>query len=90
MFGFAGCGDKDSTPVDVGGLRVGGINFVEVDGESKLPLEYMWTGEGREKLEAVRLPRYWIAEKPITKAVFAWHLVSSVILAMEARDCARA
>jgi len=45
--------------------------FVEVDGASRLPLDYMWSGVNEDKLEVVAFPRYWIAEKPVTEGDFA-------------------
>jgi len=45
--------------------------FVEVDGASRLPLDYMWSGVNEDKLEIVAFPRYWIAEKMVTEGAFA-------------------
>ncbi len=59
-------------------MQVGGVNFVEVDGESQLPLEFMQTGQNRGSLEPVRFAKYWIAEKPISKALFASVMGKSV------------
>ena len=45
--------------------------FVPVEGTSQLPLEFMRTGENREKREPVTIERYWIAEKMVTEGEFA-------------------
>ena len=45
--------------------------FVSVEGTSQLPLEFMRTGENREKREPVTIDRYWIAEKMVTEGEFA-------------------
>ena len=51
-----------------GGLK---WRFVPVEGTSQLPLEFMRTGENREKRESVTIDRYWIAEKMVTEGEFA-------------------
>ena len=51
-----------------GGLK---WRFVPVEGTSQLPLEFMRTGENREKREPVTIDRYWIAEKMVTEGEFA-------------------
>lgn len=45
--------------------------FVSVEGTSQLPLEFMRTGENREKRESVTIDRYLIAEKMVTEGEFA-------------------
>ena len=45
--------------------------FVPVVGTSKLPLEFMWTGENRDKTVPVTMPKFWIAEKMVTEGEFA-------------------
>lgn len=45
--------------------------FAEVDGTSRLPIEYMRGGKDRDKLEEVTLTRYWIAERMVTEGDFA-------------------
>ncbi len=51
-----------------GGLK---WRFVPVEGTSQLPLEFMRTGENREKRKPVTIDRYWIAEKMVTEGEFA-------------------
>ena len=51
-----------------GGLK---WRFVPVEGTSQLPLEFMRTGENREKREPMAIDRYWIAEKMVTEGEFA-------------------
>lgn len=53
-----------------GDLSIGGLDFVAVDGTSQLPLEFMRTGESREKLSPMKLSRFWISEKPVSEALF--------------------
>ena len=48
-----------------GGLK---WRFVPVEGTSQLPLEFMRTGENREKREPTAIDRYWIAEKMVTES----------------------
>ena len=45
--------------------------FVAVDGTSRLPLEFMSTGENKERLTAVSFPRFWISESMVTEGDFA-------------------
>lgn len=45
--------------------------FVPVVGTSKLPLEFMRTGENRDKTVPVTMPKFWIAEKMVTEGEFA-------------------
>lgn len=47
------------------------LSFVEVNGTSRLPVDYYF-GEGDKSiLEEVTLPRYWVAERPITHGEYA-------------------
>lgn len=45
--------------------------FAEVNGTSRLPLEFMRTGVDLGRKEEVTLPTYWIAEKLVTEREFA-------------------
>ena len=45
--------------------------FVPVVGTSRLPLDFMRTGENREQTVSVTMPKFWIAEKMVTEGEFA-------------------
>ncbi|MGN0854377.1 MAG: hypothetical protein ACI4R9_02520 [Kiritimatiellia bacterium] len=47
--------------------------FVAVEGTSRLPLDYMRTGDeaDKTKLVSVTMPKFWIAEKNVTEGEFA-------------------
>ncbi len=60
------------------------LRFLEVKGESKLPLTFMNTGEDREKVESVTLPRYWIAERPVTEGEYASVMADAPIEELDA------
>lgn len=64
-------GCRYSRPLSEGNERMSQVEFLEVNGTSRLPLEFMRTGKNKDKLEFVTLPRYWIASRPISETVFA-------------------
>ena len=47
------------------------LRFVEVDGASRLPLDFMWSGVNEEKMDIVAFPRYWIADEMVSEGEFA-------------------
>ena len=65
---FANTNSAEVVEIADGGLK---WRFVPVEGTSQLPLEFMRTGENREKREPVTIDRYWIAEKMVTEGEFA-------------------
>lgn len=69
---ICGCATVREKPADLvvrdDGLE---LKFVEVSGTSRLPVDYYF-GEGdKSKIEEVTLPRYWVAERPITHGEYA-------------------
>ena len=46
-------------------------SFLPIEGTTRLPVEYMRTGENREVEEEVHLAPFWIASAPVTKRQFA-------------------
>ena len=65
---FANTNSAEVVEIADGGLK---WRFVPVEGTSQLPLEFMRTGENREKREPTAIDRYWIAEKMVTEGEFA-------------------
>ena len=47
------------------------MRFLPVDGTSQLPIEFMSTGENREKLSPVTMPKFWIADRMVTEGEYA-------------------
>lgn len=47
------------------------LRFVPVNGTSQLPLEFMHSGENRDKTETVTIDQYWIADTMVTEGCFA-------------------
>ena len=47
------------------------MRFLPVDGTSQLPIEFMSTGETREKLSPVTMPKFWIADRMVTEGEYA-------------------
>lgn len=79
VMGLVGCG---GSAADEDSLVIRGEEcewrFLPVEGESQLPLTFMRTGEAREKMEFVNLPRFWIAERPVTEREYAFVMGMSV------------
>ena len=64
----AGTNSAEVVEIIDGGMK---WRFVPVVGTSRLPLDFMRTGENREKTEPVTMPKFWIAEKMVTEGEFA-------------------
>lgn len=47
------------------------LRFVEVSGSSRLPIDFYFGDGDKSKLEDVTLPRYWVGERPITRAEYS-------------------
>lgn len=47
------------------------LSFVEVNGTSRLETDYHFGSGDKSILEEVTLPRYWVAERPITHGEYA-------------------
>lgn len=69
---ICGCATIREKPADLvvrdDGLE---LKFVEVSGTSRLPVDYYFREGDKSKIEEVSLPRYWVAERPITHGEYA-------------------
>lgn len=62
------------------------LSFVEVNGTSRLETDYHFGSGDKSILEEVTLPRYWVAERPITRGEYAKVMGLEVPEGMAAED----
>ena len=65
---FAVANSAESILIVDGAMK---MRFLPVDGTSQLPIEFMSTGENREKLSPVTMPKFWIADRMVTEGEYA-------------------